>query len=273
MSSNSKLDEIQFYLNILESSGKNIVNRYVENIRTRLNKNNLSGKFEIITNEEFYNSIGGGKSDDVTFPYAYFKRAFDMTIPNTKNDINTDKSNLEHDINTVNHELDDEDIDESEDDEDTDGSEDDDEDIDESDDDDSSDTGSDESDDDDSSDTSSGESDDGSDTSSGEDEESENIGESKKSTLVDSILKYEPLIIDNVNNTSTSMDNDVPVDLTPISDTVNGNVKHTLDIPTNYTGVISILVTIPYPKEDKQYVIEGGITQLNQFINKYEKGQ
>ena len=86
-------------------------------------------------------------------------------------------------------------------------------------------------------------------------------------------LKYEPLIIDNVNNTSTSMDNDVPVDLTPISDTVNGNVKHTLDIPTNYTGVISILVTITYPKEDKQYVIEGGITQLNQFINKYEKGQ
>ena len=265
MSGNSKLDEIQFYLNILESSGKNIVNRYVENIRTRLNKNNLSGKFEIITNEEFYNSIGGGKSDDVTFPYAYFKRAFDMTIPNTKNDINTDKSNLEHDINTINHELDDtdgsedddEDTDESEDVDDTDGSEDDDEDTDESEDDDED----------------SDESDDGSDTSSGEDEESENIGESKKSTLVDSILKYEPLIIDNVNNTSTSMDNDVPVDLTPISDTVNGNVKHTLDIPTNYTGVISILVTIPYPKEDKQYVIEGGITQLNQFINKYEKGQ
>jgi len=265
MSSNSKLDEMQFYLNILESSGKNIVNRYVENIRTRLNKNNLSGKFEIITNEEFYNSIGG-KSDDVTFPYAYFKRAFDMTIPNTKNDINTDKSNLEHDINTINHELDDtdgsedddEDTDESEDVDDTDGSEDDDEDTDESEDDDED---SDESDDD------------GSDTSSDEDEESENIGESKKSTLVDSILKYEPLIIDNVNNTSTSMDNDVPVDLTPISDTVNGNVKHTLDIPTNYTGVISILVTIPYPKEDKQYVIEGGITQLNQFINKYEKGQ
>ena len=258
MSGNSKLDEIQFYLNILESSGKNIVNRYVDTIRNRLNQNNLSGKFEIITNEEFYNSIGGGKSDDVTFPYAYFKRAFDMTIPNTKNDINTDKSNLEHDINTINHELDDEDIDESEDVDDTDGPEHDDEDTDESEDDDE---GSDESDDD------------GSDTSSGEDEESENIGESKKSTLVDSILKYEPLIVDNVNNTSTPMDNDVPVDLTTIGDTVNGNAKHMLDIPTNYTGVISILVTIPYPKEDKQYVIEGGITQLNQFINKYEKGQ
>ena len=260
MSGNSKLDEIQFYLNILESSGKNIVNRYVENTRTRLNKNNLSGKFEIITNEEFYNSIGGGKSDDVTFPYAYFKRAFDMTIPNTKNDINTDKSNLEHDINTVNHELDDEDINESEDVDDTDGSEDDYEDTDESED---HDEGSDESDDDD----------EDSDTSSDEDEEFENIGESKKSTLVDSILKYEPLIVDNVNNTSTSMGNDVPVDLTTIGDTVNGNAKHMLDIPTNYTGVISILVTIPYPKEEKQYVIEGGITQLNQFINKYEKGQ
>ena len=268
MSGNSKLDEIQFYLNILESSGKNIVNRYVENIRTRLNKNNLSGKFEIITNEEFYNSIGGGKSDDVTFPYAYFKRAFDMTIPNTKNDINTDKSNLEHDINTINHELDDTDGSED-DDEDTDESEDDDEDSDESDDD-GSDTSSDEDEESENSDESD---DDGSDTSSDEDAESENIGESKKSTLVDSILKYEPLIIDNVNNTSTSMDNDVRVDLTTISDTVNGNVKHTLDIPTNYTGVISILVTIPYPNEDKQYVIEGGITQLNQFINKYEKGQ
>ena len=252
MSGNSKLDEIQFYLNILESSGKNIVNRYVENIRTRLNKNNLSGKFEIITNEEFYNSVGGGESDDVTFPYAYFKRAFDMTLPNTKNDINPENANLEHDTDNINHESDSEDSNESEsDNEDSNESESDNEDSNES-----------ESDSEDSNESES-------DNEDSNESESENVENINSPTLVDSILKYEPVIIDTVDKSPTSATNEMSNKL-PVNDS---SIKSTLKIPTNYTGVISILVTIPYPNEEKQYVIEGGITQLNQFINNYQEGQ
>ena len=242
MSGNSKLDEIQFYLNILESSGKNIVNRYVDTIRNRLNQKKLSAKFEIITNEEFYNSVGGGESDDVTFPYAYFKRAFDMTLPNTKNDINPENANLEHDTDNINHESDSEDSNESEsDNEDSNESESDSEDSNESE----------------------------SDNEDSNESESENVENINSPTLVDSILKYEPVIIDTVDKSPTSATNEMSNKL-PVNDS---SIKSTLKIPTNYTGVISILVTIPYPNEEKQYVIEGGITQLNQFINNYQEGQ
>jgi hypothetical protein len=243
MSGKSKLDEIQFYLNILESSGKNIVNRYVETIRTRLSKKNLTVKFEIITNDAFYNSTQGGDSGDVTFPYAYFKHAFDRTVPNAKIITTQVESDLEHD--------DDEDDDEDEDDE-EDDEEDDDEDDEE--DDDEDDDEDDEDDDDEN------------------DEESENIEDSNKPTIIDSMLKYEPLMIDTVDNSRESMNKDVSVNLTTTGDDTD-NAKYTLNIPTNYTGVISILVTIPYPKEDNPSVIEGGIAQLNQFINNYEENQ
>jgi len=243
MRGKSKLDEIQFYLNILESSGKNIVNRYVETIRTRLSKKNLTVKFEIITNDAFYNSTQGGDSGDVTFPYAYFKHAFDRTVSNAKIITTQDESGLEHDEDDDEDEDDDDDDDEDED-------EDDDEDEDEDDDDD----------------------DDDEDADEDEDEESENIEDSNNPTIIDSMLKYEPLMIDTVDKSRESMNTDVPVNLTTTGDDTD-NAKYTLNIPTNYTGVISILVTIPYLKEDHPSVIEGGISQLNQFINNYEENQ
>ena len=78
---------IEFYLNILEISGKNITDTYVNDIRRHLDEKQLKYKFEIITDENFYDTdkhtMYGGKT---TFPYNYFKRAFDsIQLPKTKN--------------------------------------------------------------------------------------------------------------------------------------------------------------------------------------------
>lgn len=82
-----KADNIEFYLNILEISGKNITDTYVNDIRRHLDEKQLKYKFEIITDENFYDTdkhtMYGGKT---TFPYNYFKRAFDnIQLPKTKN--------------------------------------------------------------------------------------------------------------------------------------------------------------------------------------------
>ena len=82
-----KSDNIEFYLNILEISGKNITDTYVNDIRRHLDEKQLKYKFEIITDENFYDTdkhtMYGGKT---TFPYNYFKRAFDnIQLPKTKN--------------------------------------------------------------------------------------------------------------------------------------------------------------------------------------------
>jgi len=82
-----KSGNIEFYLNILEISGKNITDTYVNDIRRHLDEKQLKYKFEIITDENFYDTdkhtMYGGKT---TFPYNYFKRAFDsIQLPKTKN--------------------------------------------------------------------------------------------------------------------------------------------------------------------------------------------
>jgi len=80
---NSK--ETQFILNILEISGKNIVNTYINDVKRRLEINNLKYKIEMITDDDFYNLsqeqiiYGGGNT---TFPYKHFESAFDK-ITNT----------------------------------------------------------------------------------------------------------------------------------------------------------------------------------------------
>lgn len=70
----SEQNNLTFYLNILEVSGKAIVNTYVNDIHLHLDKRGLKHTVDIITDEDFYinNTITGGKS---TFPYNHFEEA------------------------------------------------------------------------------------------------------------------------------------------------------------------------------------------------------
>jgi len=73
----SEKNIIRFYLNILEVSGKQITNTYVNDLRVYMDKKGLKYKFEIITDEDFYiadrPTMTGGKT---TFPYSHFESAF-----------------------------------------------------------------------------------------------------------------------------------------------------------------------------------------------------
>lgn len=71
----SKQNVLTFYLNILEVSGKTIVNTYVNDIHRHLDTQGLKHTVDIVTDEDFYiNSTitGGGTS---TFPYVHFEAA------------------------------------------------------------------------------------------------------------------------------------------------------------------------------------------------------
>jgi len=85
----SSENSIQFYLNILEISGKQVTNTYVNNLQKYMNDKGLKYKFEIVTDEDFFirhkHTTRGGNS---TFPYKHFESAFD----NVKNMISFDNS-------------------------------------------------------------------------------------------------------------------------------------------------------------------------------------
>ena len=86
----SKQNVLTFYLNILEVSGKQIVNTYVNDIHRYLDTRGLKHTVDIVTDEDFYiNSTitGGGTS---TFPYVHFEAALNGmrdVIPFTGNNI------------------------------------------------------------------------------------------------------------------------------------------------------------------------------------------
>lgn len=85
----SSENSIQFYLNILEISGKQVTNNYVTNLQKYMNDKGLKYKFEIVADEDFFirhkHTTRGGNS---TFPYKHFESAFD----NVKNMISFDNS-------------------------------------------------------------------------------------------------------------------------------------------------------------------------------------
>lgn len=86
---------IHFYLNILEISGKQITNTYVNDLRNYMDKKGIKKyKFEIVTDEDFYvtdkHTMHGGNT---TFPYVHFERVFN-TLGNMVSDNNDPSSSL-----------------------------------------------------------------------------------------------------------------------------------------------------------------------------------
>ena len=188
---------VKFYLNILEVSGKDITNTYVNDIRRHLDDRNLNYNFDIVTNEEFYDTnkhtMYGGKS---TFPYRHFEKTFD-NIRNTlqfssKPSIETHPTPIE--INTYTP---DESVDTP--------------------------------------------------------DESVEEKVPRTNSIVDRLVKYNPL---ELNGTKTKHS----IEITKPESII-------LNVPSDYSGVIHILLTIDV--KNTENIIEGGITQLNQFLESY----
>jgi len=87
----------------------------------------------------------------------------------------------------------------------------------------------------------------------------ETKGVSSNNPIVTRLLSYNPVDLDD---TIHSNNNNHSRSKTP---------KVTLAIPDNYTGIIHILLTIHVKKEQQTDVIQGGITQLNHFLESYNK--
>jgi hypothetical protein len=200
---------INFYLNILEISGKQITNTYVNDLRIYMDKKGLKYKFEIVTDEEFYIAdrrlMRGGNT---TFPYRHFENTFNTignmisfnsstNISSSASDLNIETKNYGN-IEPVNISTDK--IDKIDN-------------LDES-----------------------------------EESDNTNQGTSLRDTIVDTLLVYNPLELND--NTKTKAHITPPVNL---------------DIPIEYEGVIHILLTI-YVDNTKN-IIPGGITQLNHFLH------
>lgn len=202
---------VKFYLNILEVSGKDITNTYVNDIRRHLDDRNLNYNFDIVTNEDFYDTnkhtMYGGKS---TFPYRHFEKTFD-NIRNTlqfssKPSIETQPTPIEINTYTLDESVDtpDESVDNP------------DENIDTTD---------------------------------------EPVEEkvTRTNSIVDRLVKYNPLELDGTKTKHS-------IEITKPESII-------LNVPSDYSGVIHILLTIDV--KNKENVIEGGITQLNQFLESY----
>lgn len=200
----SDKNNVHFHLNILEISGKNIVNTYINDIRHHLDDRGLKYNFDIVTNEDFYDvnkhTMYGGKT---TFPYIHFEKTFD----NIRNTLQFNgKSSIETTtptpikINTYTPET----VDNS------------DEVI---------------------------------------DKPNKYIEEkdTRTNAIIDRFVSYKPLELDGTK-TKNSVEIVKPEPIV-------------LDVPSEYSGVIHILLTIDVKK--KEHVIEGGITQLNTFLESY----
>lgn len=201
----SKQNSLYFYLNILEVSGKTIVDTYVNNMQQYLNKLGLKYTFDIITDEDFYiNTMSGGAKS--TFPYIHFERALNsmrdilpgsnrkksnevnIPIPDTNYDDNTITPEQKEDISVKPHTNDD--------------------------------------------------------------------GISTKSELVKRMLSYNPVDLDDTLSTKKKGTQIESKDIM-------------VNIPEDYTGIMHILLTINVKNSDE--FVSGGITQLNQFLEIYNK--
>lgn len=204
---NSEKSNVQFDLNILEISGRNITNTYVNDVRRYLDDKGLNYNFDIITNEDFYNvdkhTIRGGKT---TFPYIHFEKTFDdirntlqfhnksskpVTIPSIKND--------NYDIIDKPNEsvIDTKELKENE-------------------------------------------------------EQAEESNNKETNTIIDRLVSYNPLELNDDKVKKTRIKKYDPIKL---------------DIPSDYSGVIHILLTIDV--KNNTNIVEGGITQLNRFLESY----
>ena len=210
----SKQNSLYFYLNILEVSGKTIVDTYVSDIRKHLNELGLKHTFDIITDEDFYvNTMTGGAKN--TFPYLYFENAMNsmrdilpganrkskpvkhIPIPDTNyDDITITPESKETKETKETEETDDKKI------------------------------------------------------------TNDEVDISIKNKLITSLLSYNPVDIDN------TLSNDKSKSRTKSNDVM-------LSIPDNYNGIMHILLTINVKNTGD--FISGGITQLNQFLEKYNK--
>jgi len=208
----SKQNSISFYLNILEVSGKTIVDTYVNDMRKYLNELGLKHTFDIITDEDFYvNTMTGGAK--TTFPYAHFENAM-----NSMRDIlpgSTQKSKPVKHVPIPDTNYDDEIITTPE----------------------SSDT---------------------QEMSDGQSITADENDNSIKNKLVTSLLAYNPVDLDDTLSKDSSK-----------SSTQTKSKEVLLNTPDDYTGIMHILLTINV-KNPYEFV-SGGITQLNQFLETYNK--
>ena len=188
----STSNECRFILNILEISGKDIVNTYINDVKQRIEDYNLKYKIDIITDEQFYTlsreqiMYGGSNS---TFPYKHFESAFNK-ITNTFKDNNTTKKEVSSSEIKVNPE-----------------------------------------------------------------ELPENNNENTiipNIEIVDRMMTYKPVELKEKSNKKL----------------LDKSNEILLDIPADYNGIIHISLII-YNSYD--YVLSGGITQLNTFLEKYNK--
>jgi len=188
----STSNECRFILNILEISGKDIVNTYINDVKQRIEDYNLKYKIDIITDEQFYTlsreqiMYGGSNS---TFPYKHFESAFNK-ITNTFKDNNTTKKEVSSSEIKVNPE-----------------------------------------------------------------ELPENNNENTiipNIEIVDRMMTYKPVELKEKSNKKL----------------LDKSNEILLDIPADYNGIIHISLII-YNSYD--YVLSGGITQLNTFLERYNK--
>jgi len=205
----SEQNSLSFYLNILEVSGKTIVDTYVSDMRKHLNELGLKHTFDIITDEDFFvNKMTGGAK--TTFPYAHFENAM-----NSMRDIlpgSTQKSkpvkyvpipDTNYDDTTITHEPKEED-DKS-------------------------------------------------------DKSSTNV--LIKNELVTRMLSYNPVDLDDTLSKNSSKRSK--------SSTQIKTPDVMLTVPDDYTGIMHVLLTINVKNPDAY--VSGGITQLNQFLEIYNK--
>lgn len=207
----SEKNILSFYLNVLEVSGKQITNTYVNDLRIYMDKKGLKYKFEIITDEDFYiadrPAMTGGKT---TFPYSHFENAFNrvgnmLSFDNANSSSNRSDTVLDLNIETKNYgDIEPVTVTPSK--------------------------------------------------SSTNDESNKsdriNRDTTLRDTIVDTLLVYNPLEL-NGSTQPTSF--------------ITLPVK--LDIPIDYNGVIHILLTIYV--NNTENIVQGGITQLNQFLHSY----
>ena len=188
----STSNECRFILNILEISGKDIVNTYINDVKQRIEDHNLKYKIDIITDEQFYTlsreqiMYGGSNS---TFPYKHFESAFNK-ITNTFKDNNTTKKEVSSSEIKVNPE-----------------------------------------------------------------ELPVNNNENSiipNIEIVDRMMTYKPVELKEKSNKKL----------------LDKSNEILLDIPADYNGIIHISLII-YNSYD--YVLSGGITQLNTFLETYNK--
>tara|TARA_Y100000361_G_C11161812_1_gene347946 strand:+ start:8966 stop:9556 length:591 start_codon:yes stop_codon:yes gene_type:complete len=189
----STSNECRFILNILEISGKNIVNTYINNVKQRIEDHNLKYKIDIITDEQFYTlsreqiMYGGSNS---TFPYKHFESAFNKITNTFKNNNNTTNKKISSSEIKVDPEE--------------------------------------------------------SQETNTENTIIPNI------EIVDRMMTYKPVELKEKSNKKL----------------LDKSNEVLLDIPVDYNGIIHISLII-YNSYD--YVLSGGITQLNTFLETYNK--